>query len=178
MYEKIDIRFDLTTAHEKLQFSNNYTSISYLRRYKPQLQDPFDLHQSGKYKGSCVYVDGSKQFSQGEHMWCVDVVDAIYFTIGVATLGNPFNEDVGTNKTSWCLKYNDANQYHVMHNNEISQLPIQHLERITICLDMENKLVHFLNSANDVVLACFNLGGAKIVKPVFGVWYKGSLHIK
>lgn len=34
------------------------------------------------FLGSCVYVDGSKQFRQGEHMWCVDVVDAIYFTIG------------------------------------------------------------------------------------------------
>ncbi|XP_045142256.1 fibronectin type III and SPRY domain-containing protein 2 [Echinops telfairi] len=129
----------------------------------------------------CVAVRGNLIPVRGRHYWEVEVDERLDYTVGVAFEGIPKQEDLGTDRRSWCMRHTFASsrhKYEFLHNKMTPDIRITiSPRRIGVLLDYENSKLSFFNVDISQHLYTFNCQLHHFVHPWFSLGKSGSLKI-
>ncbi|XP_040191605.1 E3 ubiquitin/ISG15 ligase TRIM25-like [Rana temporaria] len=135
----MDLLLDVNTASNKVHISDDMktASLSSSHENRPETPERF----------SCPQVISSQSFSSGRHYWELDFGGLLYWIVGMCYPSIDRRGDrseIGYNKKSWCLERLLGNDYSVMHDSNLIQLPgNMSSDRVRIDLDYEAGRISF-----------------------------------
>ncbi|XP_069808005.1 E3 ubiquitin/ISG15 ligase TRIM25-like [Dendropsophus ebraccatus] len=171
VYQADDIIFDMNTAGDSLDISNDLKTIiaSPKKFNRPKTQERFQYNQ----------VLSTRSFSSGRHYWCVKTSEAGNWRVGVCynsmeRKGEP--SYLGDNNKSWSLGAFEK-QYRVTHNNHLVNLGgIVSSQDIAIYLDYDKGRLSFFELGDPIRhLYTFSALFTEPLHAAFGIW---NSHLK
>ncbi|XP_069619477.1 E3 ubiquitin/ISG15 ligase TRIM25-like [Ranitomeya imitator] len=128
-----DIILDVTTAANNLLISDDLKTATWTReeQKRPETTERFQ----------CYQVMSRRGFTSGRHYWDVEIRRSWWWRVGMCypSIGRRGDQSlIGNNNKSWCLWRYNNDQYSVIHDSEMIQLPDKiSSDRFRICLDYE-----------------------------------------
>ncbi|XP_075414160.1 fibronectin type III and SPRY domain-containing protein 2 isoform X2 [Tenrec ecaudatus] len=165
------------TCHPWLTVSEDgFTVVRKERKTTAREPLPSDTHIT-----RCVAVRGDLIPVRGRHYWEVEVDERLDYSVGVAFEDIPKQEDLGTDRHSWCMKHTFASsrhKYEFLHNKMTPDIRVTvSPRRIGVLLDYENSKLSFFNVDISQHLYTFNCQLHHFVHPWFSLGKPGSLKI-
>ncbi|XP_075132505.1 E3 ubiquitin/ISG15 ligase TRIM25-like [Leptodactylus fuscus] len=132
-----DILLDVNTSGNNILISDDQKTATWIkiRQNRPVTAERFQYNQ----------VISSRRFTAGRHYWDVEISGSHWWKVGMCypSIDRRGRQSfIGDNRKSWCLYgrllSNNMNQYSVIHNSRVIQLPPKiSSNRFRICLDYE-----------------------------------------
>ncbi|XP_075066696.1 E3 ubiquitin/ISG15 ligase TRIM25-like [Mixophyes fleayi] len=144
--EATDILLDVNTAANNIHISGDrkFAYRSDLNQNYPETPERFQYNQ----------VISSRRFSSGRHYWEVDVSKSGVWRVGMCypSIDRRGRQSYfGCNNKSWCLCRGYNNQYSVIHDNKVIQLPDNiPCDRVRIYLDYEAGQMSFYSLCDPI----------------------------
>ncbi|XP_075034471.1 LOW QUALITY PROTEIN: E3 ubiquitin-protein ligase TRIM39-like [Mixophyes fleayi] len=131
MQEPTGLLLDVNTAGSNVNILGDLKTAfwTHIKQNRPEKAERFQNYQ----------VLSTSNFSSGSHYWDVEISKSGNFRVGMCypSIDRRGNQsDIGDNNKSWCLYRNCYNQYSVVHDSKVIQLPHNiSCHRVRIYLD-------------------------------------------
>ncbi|XP_075066698.1 E3 ubiquitin-protein ligase TRIM39-like [Mixophyes fleayi] len=143
--EATDILLDVNTAGNNIHISGDGKTASWsLNQNRPETPERFQYDQ----------VISTRRFSSGQHYWEVEISESVIWRVGMCYPSIDRRGDqshIGDNNKSWCLCGGLFNQYSVIHDKKVIQLPDNiPYDRVRIYLDYEAGQLSFYSLCDPI----------------------------
>ncbi|XP_063817020.1 E3 ubiquitin/ISG15 ligase TRIM25-like [Pseudophryne corroboree] len=177
LLEPADIVLDINTAGNYIHISDDLKTATQLQlnQNRSEIKDRFQCNQ----------VLSTRSFASGQHYWEVETSRSGNLRVGMCYPSidrKGYQAWIGDNKKSWCLRRwhnNDSNQYSVMHDSKVTQLPTKFsFPKLRVYLDYEAGQLSFYELGGPVRhLYTFNATFTEPLHAALCIWRDGFIKI-